>query len=401
MRTRSLLVAVSLGSLVAAGLAGCGSTKKPQPASLQTFTPTINASVAWKADVGRSPKFDAGVGQFSPAVSGDSVFAASASGAVTRVSLADGRQIWRADVGAPIVAGVAVGSGASQGQSAVITAKGEIVVISAEGKVARQIPLGGVAHEIPALLGNTVVVRLADNRLAGWDIQTGTRRWVLQRSLPPLVLQGQSGMRSAAQAPEEATTGVLGSADLLVNLPGGRLMWVDASTGNVRWESQVVTPRGSNEVERIVDLLGAPTAQGADVCVAAYQTGVSCLTAEKGQRLWLRELAVMSAVAADARVVLVADDQSRIHALGRSDGKPLWSVDTLRLRNVGNPVAWGRAFWLTDRFGFLHAISKEDGRMMARVSLDGGAVSGAMRLTQRGLVIQTQGGQLLMIRSEG
>lgn len=401
MGTRSLLLAMTLGSVVAASLVGCGSTKKPQPASLQTFTPTINATVAWKADVGRSPKLDTGVSQFSPAVSGDSVFAASAAGTVTRVSLADGRQVWRADVGAPIVAGVAVGSGASQGQSAVITAKGEIVVISAEGKVARQIPLGGVALEIPALLGNTVVVRLADNRLAGWDIQTGTRRWVLQRSLPPLVLHGQSGMRSAAQAPEEVTSGVLGSADLLVNLPGGRLMWVDASTGNVRWESQVVTPRGSNEVERIVDLLGAPTVDGSDVCVSAYQTAVACFSAEKGRRLWSRELAVISAAAVDARAVLVTDDQSRLHAFSRADGKPLWSIDTLRLRSAGNPVAWGRAFWLADRFGFLHAISKEDGRMMARVSLDGSAVSGAMRVTQRGLVVQTQGGQLLLIRSEG
>jgi outer membrane protein assembly factor BamB len=99
--------------------------------------------------------------------------------------------------------------------------------------------------------------------------------------------------------------------------------------------------------------------------------------------------------------VMVADDQSRLHAFGRADGKPLWSVDTLRLRNAGSPVAWGRAFWLADRFGVLHAISKEDGRMMARVTLDGGAVSGAMRITQRGLLVQTQGGQLLLIRSEG
>ena len=397
--SRAVTTITVAGLLVA--IAGCSGTKKPQPAALTPLTPSLSAAVAWKADVGRSPSVELGVGQFSPAISGDTVTAASMSGAVTRVNLADGKPVWRTDVGAPIVAGVAAGSGASSGYVAVITNKNELVVITPDGKLSQRIALGGVALEIPALLGNTAVVRLADNRVGGWDVASGTRRWVLQRTLPPLVLHAQSGVRVAAQPPEDVASSVLGPSDVLVNLSGGRLLWLDATTGAVRWEAQVVTPRGSNEVERIVDLLGAPVAEGPDVCVAAYQTVVSCFGAESGRRLWSRELVTSTPVAADNRFVFVADDQSRLHALSRKDGSTAWSIDTFQLRNLMSPVSSGRAVWVADRFGFLHGLDRETGKSVARLALDGGTISGAIRTTRSGLVIQTQGGQLLLIRTEG
>jgi outer membrane protein assembly factor BamB len=186
-----------------------------------------------------------------------------------------------------------------------------------------------------------------------------------------------------------------------VNLPGGRLLWLDANTGAVRWESQVVTPRGSNEVERIVDLLGAPMAEGPDVCVAAYQTMVSCFGAESGRRLWSRDFIASTPAAADNRFVFVADDQSRLHALARKDGVSVWSIDSFQLRGLMSPLVWGRGLWVADRFGFVHVVGREDGKLLSRFSLDGGAPSGAMRATRSGLVIQTQGGQLLLVRSEG
>jgi outer membrane protein assembly factor BamB len=381
-------------------LSACSTSKKPQPATLKSFTPTLSANVVWRADAGKVAGVQAGVGQFSPAVNEEAVWVASSAGSVTKLSLADGRQIWRTDIGAPITAGVALGSGVSSGVSAVVTDRGELVVIAADGKIQRTIALGGVALELPLLLGNTAVVRLADNRVTGWDLATGNRRWVLQRTLPPLVLHAQSGMASASQAPEESRTAVLGSADVLVNMPGGRLVWLSATTGAVRWESQVATPRGSNEVERIVDLLGGPVADGPDVCVASYQTLVACFGAESGRRLWSRDVAAISPVAVDTRFVYVADDQSRLHAFNRKDGSPAWMIDTFQLRNLMSPVSWGRALWVADRFGVLHAVDRENGKELARVSLDS-AVSGAMRATTRGLLVQTQGGQVLLIRTEG
>lgn len=397
---RFLIGTAATLSLLAA-VTGCSSTKKIQPAALQTFTPSLSASVAWKLDVGRTPRFESGVGQFAPAVGDDVVFAASTDGSVTKASLSDGKLLWKTNIGSKISAGVASGSGVSSNMALVVSEANELVVINSDGKVLRKIATGGVAQEIPALLGNIAVVRLSDNRVAGFDIQTGTRRWVLQRNLPPLVLHAQSGLRVAARPSEEATSSALGSGDLLVNMPGGRLMWLDATTGAVRWEVQVATPRGTNEVERIVDMLGAPIAQAADVCSSAYQTLVACFAGESGRRIWSRELVVSTTVSADERFVFAADDQSRLFALSRKTGEVSWSTEAFRMRGLMHPTSRGRAVWVADRFGFLHALSREDGKLLARISMDGGAPSGAIRLTARGLVIQSQGGQLMLVRSEG
>jgi outer membrane protein assembly factor BamB len=392
------LMAVIAGALL---IAGCTGTPKPKPATLKDFKSSLKASVAWKVDLGKAAKSVGAAGQFVPAVSGDAVYAASSAGTVSKISLADGKLIWRAPIGAPLVSGIAVGSGSSEGVTAVVSDRAELVIISAEGKIERRIALGGVVLEAPVMAGSTAVVRLADNRVAGFDIVTGNRRWVLQRNLPTLVLHGQSGMRVQARPAEESASSTLGPSDVLVNMPGGRLLWLDAASGAIRWESQVATPRGSNEVERIVDLLGMPSVEGADVCVAAYQTSIVCLGAESGRRLWSRELTAMSTLAVDGRYVFFADDQSRLHSLNRKDGQSVWTIDTFQLRGLQHPVSWGRAVWVADSFGFLHALAREDGKQIARLSLDGGAPSGAIRPTRAGLLIQTQGGQLLLIRSEG
>jgi outer membrane protein assembly factor BamB len=327
--------------------------------------------------------------------------AASSTGVVSKIALDTGRLIWRTEIGTPLVAGVATGSGASMGMSAVITSNSELAVLDAEGKIARRIALGGVALEIPVLAGNLAIVRLSDNRIAGFDLSTGNRRWVIQRSLPPLVLHAQSGMRSASPPQEMSTSDVIGPGDVLANLPGGRLVWLDASTGAVRWESQVVTPRGSNEVERIIDLLGSATADGPDVCVAAYQTNVSCFGAENGRRIFSRDIGAASPLAANARHVFVADDQSRLFALSRKDGTTAWAVDAFMLRNLMHPLLRGRALWVADGMGYLHAVGADDGKMLARIQLDGGAISGAMRSVGGGILVQTQGGALMLIRTEG
>ena len=396
--SRFLSVAALTAVLAVATLAGCSTSKKAEPAKLQNFQNTLPASIAWTADVGRSQKFEIGVGQFSPAVSGDFVTAASAK-SVTRVSLATGQVTWKRDLDATIVAGVAVGTGDSAGLSAVVTDRGELVLIGADGAIVRRFSLGGVAQEIPVLIGNLAVVRLTDNRVGGWDVQTGVRRWVLQRNLPNLVLHAQSGLLTKPSAPEESSA-TLGATDVVANLPGGRLLWINALTGGLRWESQVATPKGTNEVERIVDLLGAPSAEGKDVCTAAYQSAVTCYNAETGKRLWTKDFSAATALAIDTRFVYAADNQSRIHAFARTDGAQAWSTEALQLRGLTAPISWGRALWVSDRFGYLHGLSRDNGRTMTRLDL-GSQASGAMRATNKGLVVQTQAGRLILIRTEG
>jgi outer membrane protein assembly factor BamB len=237
-----------------------------------------------------------------------------------------------------------------------------------------------------------------DNRLIGWDIETGVRRWVLQRSMPPLVLHGESGSRAESPQDLEALNTSIGPSDLVANLPGGRALWVNAATGLVRYESQVLTPRGSNEVERLSDLLGAPEVFEDAVCTAAYQNLVACLTPDMSKILWQQKFPAVVPIAADARLLFAIDASARVVAFDRATGSRLWQNDGLFLRGLSAPVSFDRAVWVADYEGILHGLNRQDGAFIARLSLPGGKPSGPMIATREGLLVQSQGGFLMLLR---
>ncbi len=68
-------------------LGGCGS-KGPQPVKLVDFKPSAKLAVAWKVSVS-----DAGRYVFTPAISGDSVYAAGSNGDILRLNPGNGKPL--------------------------------------------------------------------------------------------------------------------------------------------------------------------------------------------------------------------------------------------------------------------------------------------------------------------
>ncbi|NDF03914.1 MAG: outer membrane protein assembly factor BamB, partial [Betaproteobacteria bacterium] len=100
----------------------------------------------------------------------------------------------------------------------------------------------------------------------------------------------------------------------------------------------------------------------------------------------------------DQSIVAAVDSSSRVLAFNRKTGDALWSNDTLFLRRLTAPISMDRAIWVADMDGYLHGLSREDGKLIARQRLDGGRPSGAMVLTRAGLLVQTEGGRLNLLR---
>ena len=389
------LMAIALvGGLV---LAGCSGPSKPKPARLNDFKSELSLKVVWQSSAGRTSPASSGQGWFSPGVSDGLVVIAERAGVVRAFDLSTGTSKWTVDLKAPIQAGVASGGGAGEGSFAVVTQAGDLALIDSKGELRWRVPLGGLPLEAPVLSGGHAVVRLADNRVVAWSLVSGERRWVFQRTLPSLVLHGQSGMRGIASTNEEASGEGLGVADLLVGLPGGRLAWLSGANGSLRWETQAAVPRGSNEVERIADLLGAPSIFADTVCVSAYQTQVACHGVENGRPIWQKRFAGALPLAIDQRLVVAVDSSDRITAFERSQGESLWTQEGLFLRRLSAPVSFDRAIWVADGEGYLHGLSRENGQFIARMRLDA-KPSGPMRVTKQGLVVQTESGRLYLLR---
>ena len=198
----------------------------------------------WSVRVGFADVFT-----FTPAYIDGSVIGASAKGKIVRIDNANGHELWVADTGQTLTAGV----GADGETIAVAADKGVLLAYDLSGKQRWTTQVSSEILSAPAVGDGLVVVRSIDNHIAAYDAQTGKRRWLIERTLPTLILRSPVGMTVADH-------------NVYVGLPGGKLIAVSLASGSVRWEATVGEPKGATELERVADVSGAPVVQGNDVC---------------------------------------------------------------------------------------------------------------------------------------
>lgn len=332
-------------------LSGCASwwssDKGPKPAPLVEFQPTVKAEIQWRGRVGAD-----GDAVLRPAVVGENVYAAGADGALVRFD--KGREVWRSKTEFKLAGGVA----ADSDLVLVGTTGGEVIAYGAErGERRWRYAAGGEVLGAPLIADDLVVVRVGDSQLVAIDRADGNRRWVYQRSQASLSLRTYSGIGRAGDL-------------LLVGFPGGKLMALTLSGGFPRWEASVATPKGSNELERMADVVGDPVVRGGIACVAAYQGRVACLDVASGVVRWTRDVSSASGVDVDAKHVYVSDEIGNVHAFELSSGATAWKQDKLSNRGVGRPLAMGTEVAVGDAQGWVHLLAADDGRFVGRIQLD-------------------------------
>jgi outer membrane protein assembly factor BamB len=370
-RTAAALCAIAL----AAGLAGCsmlpsgfgGGAEKPKPAELPPNAALIAVRPAWTARVGEVNL------QLTVNVSGGTITAASSDGTVAAIDAATGRDIWRANAGGPLAAGV----GSDGKLVAVVTSANELVALSG-GKEAWRQKLPAVAYTAPFVAGARVFVLTADRAVSAFDGQTGRKLWTQQRPGEPLVLR-HAGV-------------ILAVGDTLVVGLSGRMVGLDPLTGLVRWEAPLASPRGINDVERLVDLVGSVSRVGTSICARAFQASVGCVDASRGVVLWTKPANGTEGVHGDDRLVFGTEADGKVIAWKRENGERAWVSDRLQYRGLTAPFALGRSVVIGDSTGLVHMLSREDGTPLNRLTTDGSPVAAAPVLAGNTLVVVTRNG---------
>lgn len=351
-------------------LAGCsifGGPDKPKPAELQPNPATLGIRPAWTNRVGEV-NFPLSVN-----VTGGQLALASSDGTVAVLDAATGRDVWRASVGAPIAAGV----GSDGTTAAVVTRSNELVALSA-GKVLWRERMPAQAYTAPLVAGERVFVLAADRSVMAFDGRTGRRLWNQSRPGEPLVLR-QSGVLMAV-------------GNTLVAGQGGRLAGLNPLNGNILWEAPIANPRGTDDVERLVDLVGRTSRVGSSVCARAFQAAVGCVDTSRGTVTWTKPANGGDGVSGDERYVIGTESDGRVIAWRRENGERAWVNDKLLHRGLSAPLVVGSSVAIGDGTGLLHVLSRDDGSLRNRVSTDGSAVAAAPVASGTTLVVVTRGG---------
>lgn len=371
--------------LAAALAAGCSTVDKynpfassgPKMAELQPFTPTAEASVAWKQGVGKSEDY-----VFTPAVVGSVVYAAGTKGDIYRIE--SGEVKWKINAEQTLSGGVG-----SDGRRVVVgSPKGDVLAFDAnDGKLLWKARVSSDILAAPAVDGGLVVVRSGDNRLYGFDASDGKRKWVYQRQTPPLSLR-------TFAAP------LIDNNYVFAGFPGGKLVAVTANNGAPAWEGTVALPKGATELDRVADITSAPVIAGKMICGVAYQGRIACFDLSNGQLAWARDMSSAAGLAADSRYVYVSDEKGAVHALDLSSGTSIWKQDKLSLRHLSAPMPRGRLVAVADIKGVVHFLNRDDGAFAVRVTTDGSPVTAPLQVVDNKILVQTRSGSVLAIEAK-
>lgn len=377
LRRASWVLAAAL-SLTLSGCSLFSGKSKHEPTPLQPFTASMNSVVGWRVNLGGQ----ADVG-FAPAVAGRAAYAASSSGSVVKIDLDTGTSIWQQSVARTLSAGV----GTDGRTIAVATDRGEVIALDDNGQVKWRAQATSEVM-VPPLVGDgLVVVRSGDYRIQAYDAETGARLWSFQRPGPSLALRTNHRM-------------MMDGGFVFSGMPGGKLIALDARSGILRWEGTVALPRGASELERVADVVGEPKVTGNLMCAAAFQGRVTCFDISTGTPAWSKDLSSPNGLTLDSRYVFAADDQSVLHAFDLERGNHLWKQESLKYRRSSAPASIGRSVAVGDYQGQVHFFSREDGRLLARVATDGRAILAQPVTTPQGLLVQTSGANLFLLRTE-
>jgi outer membrane protein assembly factor BamB len=369
MRSQSARRALVWAGVLTAmlGVVGCASGDAFKPTALSAQPVVQPAAWAWHVPMGESS------GTLRLHVQGQTVLAAADNGDVLALNAPNGQVLWRMRVPDGLSAGV----GADDRSVAVVTKSNELLLIQS-AEVRWRVRLPARVLTPPLVAGGRVFVALSDRSSMAFDGSTGARLWTQTRDGDPLVLR-QAGVLLAV-----GNTLVVGGL--------GRLQGLNPSNGRVIWDAPLATPRGTNEVERLVDVVGPVSRVGNSVCARAFNATVGCVDASTGRVVWTRPSQGALGVHGDAQHVVGSDNTGRLVAWRRDNGEPLWTLERLKYRGLTAPLVLNGHVLVGDEEGIVHGVNLKNSEDVWRWRADGSAIVGAPVSTHGWVLVQTRKG---------
>lgn len=329
-----------------------GRESNETPSELNEIKTTAQVKVLWSAHIGDSLDAD-----LTTVLDNGFIYAASGNGELAKLSVADGKEVWRINTGESISGGVGLG-----GNLLLLgTAKGYVLAYDLSGKLLWKSKVSSQVLSAPKVGYDVVVVRCGDSRIYGLNVADGSRKWVYERATPALSLRSSAGV---------AVDG--GAA--YAGFAGGKLIALRVEDGKVIWEVSVAQPKGTTEIERIADITSLPVVDGSLVYAVAYQGKIAAVDRANGRIVWSRDISSYTGLNAEDAKVYVAHANSAIYALDLSTGKTFWRQADLKQRRVTAPLPMGSLIAVGDVEGYVHFLSREDGSFSARLQTENAAI---------------------------
>jgi outer membrane protein assembly factor BamB len=322
------------------------------PAALEDIKPSYSAKIDWSSNAGKTEKYD-----YTPAMDSGAVYATNVAGEIIKLDAAKGSQIWRVNVGEPISGAVGIGAGIIL----VGSNKGNVFAYDVTGKPLWKAKVSSEILSVPRYFDGMVIVRAGDNHIFGLDATDGSRKWIYERTTPALTLRSSVGIA------------VDGGA-VYAGFAGGKLAALRADNGKLLWEATVAQPKGVTEIERIADITSLPVVDGPVVYAVAYQGRIAAVDRRNGQVVWNRDISSYSGLSVEDTKIFVSHTLGAVYSLDYETGRTFWRQGALSNRRLTAPLPMGNVIAVGDLEGYVHFLTRDEGKFAARIKLDSNAI---------------------------
>ena len=162
----------------------------------------------------------------------------------------------------------------------------------------------------------------------------------------------------------------------------------------------MANPKGANDIERMIDLVGPVDRHDNMVCARAFQAAVGCVDAARGQLKWTQPADGRWGLQGDDRHLFGTENNGHVVAYQRNNGSKTWSTSVLAHRDPSAPLVLGRSVVVGDAAGFVHLLSREDGTPTGRLTTDGSPILSPPVVAGDTLLVLTQNGNLFAWRPQ-
>ncbi len=369
-------------------LSGCsifnqGAEDSRQPAELQAFESGLTLKTVWKTSIGDGAE---GLSfNLRPSVQDETLYLASSNGTVSALNASTGTNIWTVNTGVILSAGPGVSS------DQVIVASNNGDVIALEAKSGDELWRSKVSGEVIAAPGvgiEQIAVRAANGTLHVLSASSGTQLWYDEQVVPTLSLRGSS-------------TPLVTSGVVITGTDAGKLISFNAVDGGVLWERLLGLPRGSTELERLIDIDGKIGVSETNLFAVGYNSRLAKIDARNGSVIWGKTVSSNTGVGLGLSNVFVTNSDDHLVAFSQESGSQVWKSEEYQYRQLTAPTPTGQALVVGDSEGFVHFISPSDGKTIARTKISKAAIKQAPIYANDMVYVIADNGQLFAYKITG
>lgn len=322
------------------------------PAELTEYEPEVKLEIVWDESDGDGT--DELALNLVPAVAEGRVIIADHDGLIQARSLLDGELFWEVETDLPISSGPVI-----DGDLLFVgTSKADVLALSINnGEAVWKHRVSSEIMALPLVVDDLLIVRSADGFDIALDRASGSQVWSIEHSIPALSVRG------------EGSPVVIGDM-LIIGYANGKLIAMNALDGAHIWETSVAIPRGRSEIDRLTDLNGTPIVSDDTIFVSSYKSGINAVTPVDGEVLWRNEsISAFQGLSADYSYLYLSDASSDVWQLDQRNGASYWKQTDLHQRRLSKPAVYDEYVVVGDFEGYLHWLSKTDGRLLGRIEI--------------------------------